>query len=424
MGSNLVDQGMAALKAGDKRQAVQLLAQGVKEDRDNEKGWYYLAQLQRDPAKKEQCLKHVLRINPNNSRAQAQLDELTVADDDPFGNDDPFADDDPFAESASRPRQEASTTDKDDDPFGDDDDPFAEPTPSPRRAAPTPSDDDDPFAESTARLRRQAAASGGSGGVSIGPLSAIPGAPEKVAPAALGKQIVDGVRDGGMLLAGQKQLEAIQATWWSLVVKVVAVSFIIGLLFSLQEILFALLNDGIDIGITYMLTVPFMTLVSGVVAVGAGGYLSYWYLQSEDNSGSLLDHFSATVNLWIVPSLIMGFLAILEAIDWGVESSSLNLSATIGSVLTLRDVLFYGLTEIPGIAWVFTLIAAAVTAFTAFKMQGAYAKIHNVSGAKPWVAALIALVVIGLIFHDATLLVRLGQKFGSFLEAQFSGLGF
>lgn len=80
MATDLVQEGIEAFKAGDKARAAELLAQAVREPENkmNEQAWYYLAAAQSDPARRKQALEVVLRINPNNTRAQDALAKVNA----------------------------------------------------------------------------------------------------------------------------------------------------------------------------------------------------------------------------------------------------------------------------------------------------------------------------------------------------------
>lgn len=69
---DLMQQGVAALRAGDKRTARRLFGQVVNADSDHLAAWWYLAAAIDDPGQKAHCLRQVLRLKPDHAEA-AQL---------------------------------------------------------------------------------------------------------------------------------------------------------------------------------------------------------------------------------------------------------------------------------------------------------------------------------------------------------------
>ncbi len=75
---DLVRQGIAAARSGRAAEARQLLQRVVELDPDDEMAWLWLSGLMETPAKKRECLKQVLRINPQNVFARAGLTRLSA----------------------------------------------------------------------------------------------------------------------------------------------------------------------------------------------------------------------------------------------------------------------------------------------------------------------------------------------------------
>src|SRR5258706_10062108 len=65
----LLQQGIAAAKAGQPAEARQLLQQAVKRDPTNESAWLWLSSVAKDDQERIFCLKKILEINPNNENA-------------------------------------------------------------------------------------------------------------------------------------------------------------------------------------------------------------------------------------------------------------------------------------------------------------------------------------------------------------------
>jgi hypothetical protein len=77
--SPLVQQGIAAYRAGNKDEAIRLLSQAIRENRSDETAWLYLGACLDDPDKKRKAYERVLELNPNNDKAKNALARLGVA---------------------------------------------------------------------------------------------------------------------------------------------------------------------------------------------------------------------------------------------------------------------------------------------------------------------------------------------------------
>lgn len=71
--SNLLQQGIAAAKAGQKVEARTLLMQVIEADERNEQGWLWLAGVVEDPNDMRTCLENVLALNPDHKQARKGL---------------------------------------------------------------------------------------------------------------------------------------------------------------------------------------------------------------------------------------------------------------------------------------------------------------------------------------------------------------
>jgi hypothetical protein len=74
--NNILEQGIAALKAGQKAEARHLLEQVVQQDKDNETAWLWLSGAVDTDSDRIHCLRETLRINPNNQHARRGLEML------------------------------------------------------------------------------------------------------------------------------------------------------------------------------------------------------------------------------------------------------------------------------------------------------------------------------------------------------------
>ena len=71
--SDLLQQGIAAARAGRKAEARELLTQVVEADERSEQGWLWLSGVVEAPDDMRTCLENVLEINPDNAKAKQGL---------------------------------------------------------------------------------------------------------------------------------------------------------------------------------------------------------------------------------------------------------------------------------------------------------------------------------------------------------------
>jgi pimeloyl-ACP methyl ester carboxylesterase len=72
----LMQEGLDAVKAGNRDKAARLFALVVQNDAHSEMGWLYLGMCRTAAKEKEYCFRRVLFLNPSNEEAQRQLDLL------------------------------------------------------------------------------------------------------------------------------------------------------------------------------------------------------------------------------------------------------------------------------------------------------------------------------------------------------------
>ena len=70
---DLIRQGAAAFKAGDLETARNLLTEAVNQFPDDERAWGWMYNVSTDDEERIHCLKQMLRINPQNEKAQSML---------------------------------------------------------------------------------------------------------------------------------------------------------------------------------------------------------------------------------------------------------------------------------------------------------------------------------------------------------------
>ncbi len=76
---NLIRDGIAKARAGDKATARLLLQKAVELDEYSERAWFWLASVVETDDERRTCLHNVVLINPNNARAQEMLDRMDEA---------------------------------------------------------------------------------------------------------------------------------------------------------------------------------------------------------------------------------------------------------------------------------------------------------------------------------------------------------
>ena len=72
----VLDEGIALLRAGNRDEARQKLMQVIKADERNESAWLYLSEAVDSDEDRQICLENVLTINPANERAERELTAL------------------------------------------------------------------------------------------------------------------------------------------------------------------------------------------------------------------------------------------------------------------------------------------------------------------------------------------------------------
>lgn len=74
---DLLQHGIVAYKAGKRDEARKCFIAAIKQNRDNERAWQFMYNVANDEKEKLSCLQQILRINPQNEKAQQLLDSLT-----------------------------------------------------------------------------------------------------------------------------------------------------------------------------------------------------------------------------------------------------------------------------------------------------------------------------------------------------------
>lgn len=71
-----LQEGVAALRAGDRREALRLLGRAVNENPDNVAAWWFLSAVLTDTRQKMHALRQVLRLRPDHAEARELLKRL------------------------------------------------------------------------------------------------------------------------------------------------------------------------------------------------------------------------------------------------------------------------------------------------------------------------------------------------------------
>lgn len=75
---DLLEQGIAAYKAGKRAEARKVFMAVVKQSPENERAWGWMYMVASDDKERIYCMKQALRINPANEKAKQLLDQLLV----------------------------------------------------------------------------------------------------------------------------------------------------------------------------------------------------------------------------------------------------------------------------------------------------------------------------------------------------------
>jgi hypothetical protein len=259
---DIVQEGIAAYKAGEKGRAKELLTQAVQQNPNSEQAWYYLAALYTNMAQRKDALEHVLKINPDNTKAQEMLDKTKER----------------LAEQGAG------------------------------AAAPA--------AEST-KPRAVSASSSGEGFKL--PVD-IPGAPEKVTPQELISSGIALLQNSvGIFLKrpGAYEDEIQRATWWRFWLTVATGSVVSAVLFALEYIFFRI-HFGVGFNVISFLLLLILSVPINMIAVYAGCYASYWYATTQAHGvASLVQHSQAMAAAWLPGNVVGAAIGAVVALLFG-----------------------------------------------------------------------------------------------------------
>ena len=66
---NLLEQGIAAYKAGKRDEALKIFVSVVKQSPDNALAWEWMYKVSNTDQERDHCLQQILRINPRHEKA-------------------------------------------------------------------------------------------------------------------------------------------------------------------------------------------------------------------------------------------------------------------------------------------------------------------------------------------------------------------
>lgn len=276
---DLTEQGVAALKEGDKSRAQSLLQQAVELDPQNAKAWFFLSRTQTTNAEKRESLERVLAIMPNNKPAREALEGL--------------------------PEDDAKEED------------FSE------------FEDEEPVATRTAYTPPTSYGVGTGTKPKIGGIQvpvAIPDAPEQVEPKTIIDEFVQTFKNGIAILRredGIYPMEIQRATWWRFWQFAVVAWIISGIASAIagaiaQAQLAAMFSEFAGLSnqiaspnIVMIILTMILSIPLGLLVLYAGLYASHRFVTSNRNGqGSFMRH-SYTIMLPVVTASLISNLASL-----------------------------------------------------------------------------------------------------------------
>ena len=74
---DLLQQGITAYRAGKRDEARKIFVAFIKQNPENERGWGWMYDTSDDDKSRAYCLRQMLRINPNNKKANQLLQQLS-----------------------------------------------------------------------------------------------------------------------------------------------------------------------------------------------------------------------------------------------------------------------------------------------------------------------------------------------------------
>lgn len=221
----------------------------------------------------------------------------------------------------------------------------------------------------------------------------IPGAPQAVSVGMVLGVVTSTMQESIPVFAKQEVIKLKDATWWQFFLTVSVFSFVIGLFGSLSRLLIMLDSRFVTFDILPLISTPILTMITGTIAVAGGAFVSHWYVTKHENGQATLSAHSLTLaKIWVLPSLILAIIQFL------VIFIAVLTDEFFGGIVTLESILRSGFpSNLEGGTIVLTIIAIAITGYTAFLMAKNLTGVHGVSK-QLWIPALIMLFITALVF--------------------------
>ncbi len=240
----LVAQGIAAFQDRDITTARKLLTQAVKQDANNAQAWWYLSQVQTDDEKRLQCLRRVVKLDPQHTEATAALDALTQKLEVEMSREEKVL------------REEA----------------------------------------------KHAVPSSSVGGFSVPLPQGIDGAPMRLSLNDVVVFVKDKTAEALKLVRSPNSpVDLTSASWW----QIVLIAVLVGLVTALVQLIGTALVSFRLLSVTSPIVVPLYAVLFALVGVGAAGFLSHWYITKlRGGKASLLAHSYPLTLIWAAASVI------------------------------------------------------------------------------------------------------------------------
>lgn len=330
---DMLEQGLAALKAGDKNTAQTMLREVVKLNPRLIEAWMGLAQTTTDPVRQRTCYENVLKIDPDHNAARAALATLSAQD------------------------------------------------------VPASSEGDAANTPSVESLRPKVTPVASS--ASFKPPQNIPGAPSQFSLDDLldsMKKLMASLRG----TAGQAGDEAaLPITWWNVVMLVVVAGALTGFISVVASILYALIKGyGFNFGTVFaLITFTILTPLEMGAGLAGASVMSRWFLQWRGKAeGTLLEHTMAIARPWFGATI--GIAAV------GLIGSILG---SPPSVSTLESVLRYFSLTVSDSGFVVLILNILLALGAVYLIGRSWAKLYPDSlGLNRTLAAVLALFIISL----------------------------
>ena len=275
----LLSEGLAALRAGDKVTAQSVLREVVKMNPRISEAWMGLAQTTNDPVRQRTCYENILKIDPDHAAARAALATLGV----------------------SAPEVEAPVNDEDNNGFES-----LRPKITPVTASP-----------------------------GFTPPQNVPGAPSRFTLDDLSdfmKNLLASVQ--GTAGRGGNS-EALSASWWNITVMVVLVGAVSGFLLALNYLI-----SGFGSPLA-LITLTLLMPLKMAAGLAGGTVLSRWFLQWRGKAdGNLLDHTMALARPWFAGSVALAVLSLINLFFGGNSATTLPTLLTFFSLTASGFTLF------------------------------------------------------------------------------------